>query len=196
MFTGIVECVGIVRKGLSETLSVEVPAIWKDVKVGSSVAVHGVCLTVVRKTEKRLYFNVIGETKARTVLGKFRAGQKVNLERSMKAGGRFEGHVVLGHVDGVGKIQKVLDQKGQTSFLIGYPPALKRFLVEKGSVAVNGVSMTLGKVGQKAFWVHCIPHTYRRTHFGSLKPGEPVNLEGDILAKFARLPAGRQGFDN
>ncbi len=187
MFTGIVECMGVVRKGLPETLGVEVPAIWKDVKVGSSVAVHGVCLTVVRKTGKRFYFNVIRETKARTVLGKLRAGQKVNLERSMKAGGRFEGHVVLGHVDGVGKILRILDQKGQTSFFIGFPSALKPFFVEKGSIAVNGVSMTLGKVGQKAFWIHCIPHTYRRTHFGSLKRGDPVNLEGDILAKFARL---------
>lgn len=187
MFTGIVECMGVVRKGSGETLGVEVPAPWKDVKIGSSVAVHGVCLTVVRKKGKCLYFNVIGETKARTVLGKLRAGQKVNLERSMKSGGRFEGHVVLGHVDGVGKILKVLNQKDQTSFSIAFPAALKPFLIEKGSAAINGVSMTLGKVGQKSFWVHCIPHTYRRTHFGTLKAGDPVNLEGDILAKFARL---------
>lgn len=186
MFTGIVECMGVIRKGPSDVFVIEVQAIWKDVKVGSSVSVHGVCLTVVRKAGRRLYFNVIGETKARTVLGKLRPGQKVNLERSMKAAGRFEGHVVLGHVDGVGKILKVLDQKDQTSFLIGYPAPLKASLIEKGSVSINGVSMTLGKVGKKGFWIHCIPHTYRRTHFGTLKSGDPVNLEGDILAKFAR----------
>lgn len=187
MFTGIVECMGVIRKGPSGVFVIEVPAIWKDVKVGSSVSVHGVCLTVVRKSGRRLYFNLIGETKARTVLGKLRTGQKVNLERSMKAAGRFEGHVVLGHVDGVGKILKVLDQKDQTSFLIGYPAPLKAYLIEKGSVSINGVSMTLGKVGKKGLWIHCIPHTYRRTHFGTLKAGDPVNLEGDILAKFARL---------
>lgn len=187
MFTGIVEDMGIVRKASPGVLGVEVPAIWKDVKIGSSIAVHGVCLTVVRKKGRRLYFNVIGETKARTVLGKLRPGQKVNLERSMMAGGRFEGHVVLGHVDGVGEVFKIHDQKDQTSFRIGYPKSLRAYLIEKGSVAINGVSMTLGKVDKKFFWIHCIPHTYRRTHFGSLKVGELVNLEGDILAKFARL---------
>lgn len=187
MFTGIVERMGVIQKTPSGTLGVEVPAFWKDVKVGSSVLVHGTCLTVVRKTGRRLYFDVIAETKARTALGKLRPGEKVNLERSMMVGGRFEGHVVLGHVDGVGKVLKILVQKDQTSFLIGYPKPLKAYLVEKGSVAINGVSMTLGKIGKKAFWIHCIPHTYRRTHFGTLKAGDPVNLEGDILAKFAGL---------
>ncbi len=192
MFTGIVECLGVVRKSLKKNenvgvLGIEAPSAWKDIKIGSSVAVNGACLTVVKKKGKRLFFNVIAETRARTVLGRLCPGQTVNLERAMKMGGRFEGHVVLGHVDGIGKVLKITKQKGQTSFLVAYPKGLEATLVEKGSVAINGVSMTLGKVSKKSFWIHCIPHTLRQTHFGTLKPGDPVNLEGDILAKLARL---------
>lgn len=193
MFTGIVERLGVVLKGPKKAggsvgvLEIELPLAWKEIKIGSSIALNGACLTVVKKTGKRLSFNVISETKARTILGRLRPGQRVNLERAMKMGGRFEGHVVLGHVDGVGKILKIINQKGQTSFLIAYPKGLKTTLVEKGSVAINGVSMTLGKVLKKSFWVHCIPHTLRQTHFGGLKTGDAVNLEGDILAKFSRL---------
>ncbi len=192
MFTGIVECMGIVRKagalsGSAGILEIEVPITWKDVKVGSSVAVNGACLTVVKRSGKRFFFNVIRETRSRTVLSRLHPGQAVNLERAMKIGARFEGHVVLGHVDGVGKVLNIKKEKEQISFLIAYPKSLKTALVEKGSVAINGVSMTLGKVLKNAFWVHCIPHTFRQTRFGSFKTGDRVNLEGDILAKFSRL---------
>ena len=187
MFTGLVEALGSVRCFSEETLAIEVPAAWKNVKIGSSVAVHGACLTVIRRSGCVLFFNVIGETKARSVIGKFRSGQRVNLERAMKWGARFEGHMVLGHVDGVGQIVKMIRSKNQMSFQIAHPKDLKRFFVEKGSVAVNGVSLTLGKVTAKGFWIHIIPHTLEKSDFGNLKLGDDVNLEGDIVAKFSSL---------
>lgn len=187
MFTGIIEALGVVRHFNNDTLAIEAPSAWKALKIGSSVAVQGVCLTVVKKSGKLLFFDVIGETKARTVLSRILPGQEVNLERAMKMGSRFEGHRVLGHVDGTGRVIETARRGRQISFRIAYPKAMKKFLVEKGSVAVNGVSMTLGKVGSKGFWVHAIPHTLKQSNFGELRTGDDVNLEGDIVAKFASL---------
>lgn len=185
MFTGIIEALGTVKNFDGETLAIEIPASWKRVQIGSSIAVHGACLTVVKQKGRRLFFNVIGETRARTVLGRLRPGDRVNLERAMRYGDRFEGHMVLGHVDGAGTIARISRSGKQTSFLVRAPKNLRKFLVEKGSVAVNGVSLTLGRVRPAGFWVHLIPHTLEVTQLGRLKMGDNVNLEADILAKLA-----------
>lgn len=190
MFTGIIEARGKVRgwkkaKG-ADTLELAAPPfLARSLKIGGSLAVNGVCLTVTRKKKSTLEFNVIEETLRRTTLGRLKAGDVVNLERPLRWQGRVEGHFVLGHVDGVGRIEKIIVDKGGKSFLIAFPKNLRRFFLEKGSVAVDGVSLTLGKAGSKNFWVHCIPHTLKITHFGSYEKGAFVNLETDILMKFA-----------
>ena len=184
MFTGIIEALGKVRRLDGCVLAVEAPVSWRKIKIGSSVAVHGVCLTVVQKAGRTLFFNVVGETLSRTMLGRLKNGDRANLERAMRMGDRYEGHLVLGHVDGVGQVSQVLQSKSQTSFLIRYTGAMKKFMVEKGSIAVNGVSMTLGKVTSSGFWIHVIPHTLGHTHFGWTQKGALVNLEADLSAKF------------
>ena len=190
MFTGIIEVVGRVRGlkpvgGATHTLEVEAPRISKGFKIGGSLSVNGACLSLVKKKGNRLFFNVINETKKRTMFNDLKAGDKVNLERALKFNGRVEGHFVLGHVDGVGMVRRVLEKGKEKSFLIAFPARLKPCLVEKGSVAVDGASMTLGKVRGNTFWVHCIPHTLTHTLFGTYETKTKVNLEADLLAKLA-----------
>jgi len=197
MFTGIIEVLGCVRgfkpvKGLTYTLEVEAPKISKGFKMGGSLSVNGACLSLVKKKGTRLFFNVINETKKRTMFNDLKTGDKVNLERPLKFSGRVEGHFVLGHVDGVGIVRRVLEKGKEKSFLIAFPAGLKPYLVEKGSVAVDGVSMTLGKVTGNTFWVHCIPHTLTSTLFGTYKTKTKVNLEADLLAKLALTRRGRR----
>ncbi len=190
MFTGIVECLGKVTrigKGPRRSVSlIEVrgPAVARGARIGASVAVNGVCLTVIKNRGPRLAFHVMTETKRRSTLGELSQGSLVNLERPLKYRGRIEGHFVLGHVDGMGCVRKIQKGKRQSSFLIQAPARLRHYLIEKGSIAIDGVSLTIGKVRKSSFWVHCIPHTLRATTFGSLKEGSKVNLEADILIKF------------
>lgn len=191
MFTGIVEGVGIARgirkdrRYSAPLLEIEAPRLSKGLKIGGSLAVNGVCLTVVKKTKKGLFFNVVRETMRRTTLGSLRPGQKVNLERPLPWRGRVEGHFVLGHVDGVGVLTGAVRKGRERSFQIRFPKPFRRFLVEKGSIAVDGVSFTLGKIRGNHFWIHCIPHTLKQTHFEDLRPASRVNLEIDLLAKMA-----------
>ncbi len=194
MFTGIIETRGIVRSAFfssvrASMLEIEPQKTLLGLKIGSSVAVNGACLTVFKKRGKRLFFQLVRETLHRTTLGGLKAGEKVNLERSMRVGARFEGHKVLGHVDGVGRVRKILEsRKNEKSIFIAFPGKFRPFLVEKGSIAVDGVSLTLGKVSKGGFWVHCIPHTLKITSLGGCKPGSRVNLETDVLAKLSRSP--------
>jgi riboflavin synthase len=191
MFTGIIEGLGRVKnvkkgRGRTVVLEIIVPAgIAKSLRGGSSLSINGVCLTVTRKKGQRLFFDLAGETQKKTTLGGLSPRQNLNLERALRWGGRLEGHFVLGHVDGVGKILKITRAKNQTSFFVKYPRFLGLYLRPKGSVAVDGVSLTLGAVSHRAFWVHVIPHTIRVTNLGGLLTGAPVNLEADILAKMA-----------
>jgi riboflavin synthase len=191
MFTGIVETTGCIRgirnsKGKTQ-LEIRAPfAIRSDLKIGASVAVSGVCLTAVRKTRGSIFFDLAEETKRRSTLGRLRAGDRVNLERPLKWSGRLEGHFVLGHVDGVGKIKKIVSSPKEKSFLVAYPARLGPFILEKGSIAVDGVSLTIGRVTPRAFRVHLVPHTLKATQFGNFKPGTTVNLETDVLLKFFR----------
>jgi len=159
---------------------------WRgSLKAGSSLCVNGVCLTVLKKTGKNIFFNVVNETKKRSTLPFLKAGDQVNLERPLRFQGRLDGHFVLGHVDGVGTIRRIITQGDEKSFLVAFPKPLKLFMVEKGSIAVDGVSLTLGKVARGCFWVHCIPHTLKTTNFKNYRDKTKVNLEADVLAKLA-----------
>lgn len=192
MFTGIVEGVGILqnsivkpKKGATSLMRLKPPHFLKQLKIGSSLAVNGVCLTVIGKANDVILFRMVLETIRRSMLGHLQAGDRVNLERPLKASSRIEGHFVLGHVDGVGTLLKIEHRKKNSSFLIHYPKNLDDYILEKGSIAIDGVSLTVGEVGRGAFWVHVIPHTLKVTNFSGYRPGTRVNLEADILMKLA-----------
>lgn len=192
MFTGIIESLGRVRaldqagrRGAGR-LEIEAPKAAGSLKKGSSLSVNGACLTVIEKKGNRLSFNLVEETQRRTALGRLRPGDWVNLERPLTYRRRIEGHFVLGHVDGVGRIVKVINKGNQRSFLIQFPKRLKRYFAEKGSVAVDGVSLTLGKVSGGRFWIHGIPYTLKSTNFRAYKISTAVNIEADILAKLIK----------
>lgn len=193
MFTGLVETTGTVsgvRHGKHNKKSVLVidapPKIARSLKKGASLSVQGVCLTLVSKRAGAplLTFNLVRETLRRSTLGNLRKGDRVNLERPLKWNGRLEGHFVLGHVEAVGVVKKVLSKGREKSVRIAFPPGLRRSILEKGSIAIDGVSLTVGKTDGRAFWVHLIPHTLKLTSLSALVPGARVNLETDILAKF------------
>lgn len=185
MFTGIVEGLGSIDSLQGSTLTLRVPRRFSRLKKGSSFSVNGACLTVV-KSGRKPSFNLLRETLSRTTFKALRPGDRVNLERPMKAQGRLHGHLVLGHVDGVGRVARVVESSRDKSFFILCPARLRRFCVEKGSIAVDGASLTLGKRGRGGFWVHLIPHTLKNTICGRYAPGTRVNLEADVLAKLAR----------
>ena len=190
MFTGIVEATGTVRRferryKNADTLVLRVPAAMARLKIGASLSVSGVCLTLVLRKGRGLSFNVVRETGNRTTLGNLKSGDRVNLERPLKWNGRVEGHFVLGHVDGVGVVKKLKENAREKSFFIQCPPDVRRFILEKGSVAVDGVSLTVGKADSRGFWTHGIPHTLKYTTLGGLKLNDRVNLEADILIKWA-----------
>lgn len=195
MFTGIVEEIGEVvavePQGDSAVLRVRAAVVGEDVRHGASIAVNGVCLTVVASSgsgEVTLDFDVMAETLKRSVIGRLAAGDKVNLERAARVDARLDGHVVQGHVDGTGVIVSRTPGDAWESVRFGLPAELARYVAEKGSIAVDGVSLTVTAVGDDWFEVGLIPETLRATVLGSKQPGEPVNLEVDVLAKYvARL---------
>ena len=188
MFTGIVETMGLVRAarvdGEAVRLSIEVPGGRGGTKVGDSIAVSGVCLTVTRRDGPVFDADVTAETLARTTLGGLRAGGAVNLEWPLAAGDPLGGHIVQGHVDGAGRVA-ARDEQGASVRLEIEPPApLVRYIVEKGSIAVDGVSLTVATVDGDRFTVCLIPHTRAVTTLGTLGLGALVNLEVDIMAKY------------
>jgi riboflavin synthase len=188
VFTGIVEKTGLVRaahvNGEAVRLSIEVTGGRGGIKVGDSIAVSGVCLTVTRLDGRVFAADVTAETLARTTLGGLRAGDAVNLEWPLAAGERLGGHIVQGHVDGAGRVA-ARDEQGASVRLEIEPPApLVRYIVEKGSIAVDGVSLTVATVDGDRFTVCLIPHTRAVTTLGTLAPGARVNLEVDIMAKY------------
>jgi riboflavin synthase len=195
MFTGIVEEIGEVvavePQGDSAVLRVRAAVVGEAVRHGASIAVNGVCLTVVASGgtgDVTLDFDVMAETLARSVIGNLRAGDKVNLERAARVDARLDGHVVQGHVDGTGVVVSRTPGDAWEAVRFGLPAELARYVAEKGSIAVDGVSLTVTAVGDDWFEVGLIPETLRATVLGSKQPGEPVNLEVDVLAKYvARL---------
>ncbi|HXF72629.1 MAG TPA: riboflavin synthase [Actinomycetota bacterium] len=192
MFTGIVEEQGAVVAAVGGRLVVRCRTAREGSEVGASVAVNGVCLTVVERPEGALAFDLSPETLARTSLGRLRPGQPVNLERPVTLLTRLGGHLVQGHVDGVGEVVAVEpDGRGGAVLTVRAPGGLARYLVEKGSVAVDGVSLTVAGIDGDAFRVALIPHTRRATTLGAVRPGDPVNIEVDVIAKHVeRLLAG------
>ena len=196
MFTGIIEEVGTVaaldrRAGDSAVLTVEAARIAGDLAHGASIAVNGVCLTVIgwgSGTPTPIEFDVMGETLKRSAIGGLVPGDPVNLERAVRADGRLDGHVVQGHVDGTGTVVSRTPGDAWEAVRFAVPADLARFVAEKGAIAVDGVSLTVTAVGPDWFEVGLIPETLRATTLGRRRPGDPVNLEVDVLAKYtARL---------
>ena len=188
MFTGIVQELGTVAAvdhgADGSTLRIDAGAVADGVRLGDSVAVDGVCLTAVEAAPGTLAFEAMHETLERSTLGALRAGDRVNLEGALRAGEPLGGHVVQGHVDGLGAIRAVREEGFARVVTIEADPALLRYVVEKGSIAVDGVSLTVASVDGDAFSVSLIPETLERTTLGAAGPGAPVNLEVDILAKY------------
>ena len=188
MFTGIVEEVGtlagIRRGGQSARITVHAPGIAESVMLGDSVAVNGVCLTAVSRENHNLSFDAVPETIHRTGLKAARAGDRVNLERALAAGQRMGGHFVQGHVDGTGALLAIRSQDNARNLEIAVPPELGRYLVSKGSVAVDGISLTVVDVKPESFIVSIIPHTWDHTNLKGKHIGDLMNLEVDMLAKY------------
>jgi riboflavin synthase len=192
VFTGIVREVGMVAAFDGSRLVVGAPETAGGVSVGDSVSVAGVCLTVVEAREGRLAFDVVPETLSRTALGGLAADDRVNLESALRVGDPLGGHVVQGHVDAVGRIRSVAPDGDSRRVWVDAPETIVRYCLEKGSIAVDGVSLTVAALDDDGFEVALIPHTLSVTTLGGLEPGDEVNLEVDVLAKVVeRLLAAR-----
>ena len=191
MFTGIIEGLGkIVRldkrtKNRSAAkMKIELGKLAKDLRIGDSIAINGVCLTAVNITKGIAEFEVVSETIKKTNLGYLENGDKVNIERSLKIGERLEGHFVLGHVDNVGVILKIEKQPNQVKMWVETPKKLSKYIIRKGSVTVNGISLTVVDTLKNKFSVSIIPHTMKVTNLRFKKIGDKVNIETDILGKY------------
>jgi riboflavin synthase len=192
MFTGIVRELGTVVSFDGRRLVVAATETASGAGVGDSVAVAGVCLTVVEAAEGRLAFDVVPETVSRTALGRLQPGSAVNLEPSLRVGDQLGGHVVQGHVDGVGRVRSSAPEGDSRRTWIDAPEEVVRYCLEKGSIAVDGVSLTVTAVDDDGFEVALIPHTLAVTTLGRLEAGDAVNLEVDVLGKVVeRLVAAR-----
>jgi riboflavin synthase len=189
MFTGIVDHTGVIesvaRKG---DLRIAIACDFKKITLGESIAVDGVCLTVASKTKNGFAVDISAETESRTATA-WEKGKRVNLERALKLGDSISGHMVTGHVDGVAKIVSVKSSGGSKRWELEAPKALAKFIAEKGSVTLDGVSLTVNTVKGRRFSVNIIPHTAARTTFSKRKAGDTLNLEIDILARYVERMA-------
>jgi len=196
MFTGIVEELGSVERNAIDAegrLGIAAREVVRDVAVGDSIAVNGCCLTVVSATEGGFVADVVPETGRRTNLGALRQGDPVNLEAAMRLGDRLGGHMVSGHVDAVGTVAALTPEGNAVVVRIEAPGDVLRYVVEKGSVAVDGISLTVVSVDAAGFTVSLIPHTLAVTVAGRWQPGSAVNLETDIVAKYVEKGLGPHG---
>ena len=184
MFTGLVREVGVVRSLDGGRLTLEAPVTAAGAGLGDSVAIAGVCLTVVARDGSALSFDAVPETLARTSLDRLREGSRVNVEPALRAGDALGGHYVQGHVDGVGSVRSVEPEGDGARVWFDAPSGLLRYVVEKGSVAVDGTSLTVAETDDGGFAVALIPHTLEATTLGDLAPDDRVNLETDVLAKY------------
>lgn len=193
MFTGIVEGTGIVKsiskiKAANRTadkrIEIDLGKLSKGLREGDSVSINGTCLTATSILKNTAFFEVVKETTKRTSLGLLNAGDRVNLERSLRINDRIEGHIVLGHIDGIGKIEDIVKVPSETKVWIRVNKQIASLLVPKGSIAVDGISFTIVDVTDAAFSIALVPHTLAVTTFKSKKKGEKVNIEVDILSKY------------
>ena len=191
MFTGIVEGIGTVNKISKITknrsaieMTIDLGKQVKGLKIGQSVALNGVCLTATKISKSKCIFEMIEETTKKTDLGNLKVGGVVNIERSLKAGDRLEGHFVLGHVDGVGVIKKILKKPKEVQVYFEVPKNLAKYVVKKGSIAIDGISLTVVDIKKTLAYVSLIPHTIEITNFHTKKVGDKVNIETDILGKY------------
>lgn len=188
MFTGIIEEIGTVRRiergAAGARLTIGAKAVLEGTKIGDSIATNGVCLTVVSMTADSFSADVMAESLRRSGLGQLQSGSPVNLERAMAANGRFGGHIVSGHIDGTGTIASQKREDNAVWVTVLAPAALLRYIVEKGSIAIDGVSLTVAAVDETGFSVSIIPHTGSETILLGKKPGETVNLECDVIGKY------------
>lgn len=201
MFTGIVEEIGKVtglrKMSAGQTLQINAKLVAEDVNLGDSIAVNGVCLTVSGLTGSSFTADVMQETLDRSGLGLLRRGSAVNLERAMQVGGRLGGHMVTGHIDGQGTILSIIPEGNAVWYAIGAPEDIMGYVIRKGSVAVDGISLTVAEVNAGSFRVSVIPHTGRQTILSQKRKGELVNLENDCIGKYVEKLLGlskpRQG---
>lgn len=188
MFTGIVEEIGSI-KGISKgansaVLTLSAKKVLEDVNLGDSIAVNGVCLTVTSYRQDEFTVDVMHETMDRSSLSSLKAGSKVNLERAMMANGRFGGHIVSGHIDGTGKIVSVKKDDNAVWYQISADKKILKYIIEKGSITIDGISLTVAKVTDRDFSVSIIPHTLKNTILAYKSEGHIVNLENDCIAKY------------
>lgn len=186
MFTGIIEEMGIVKSVKSKVITIEANKIFDDLKLGDSVAVNGTCLTISSFSNKIFNADITTETLSRTNLGDLKSGFKVNLERALTLNGRLGGHIVSGHIDGVGFIKNISKSENDIILKIEVSANLMKYIIEKGSVAVDGISLTVAKVdnNKNSFSVAIIPHTLKETVLYYKKAGDKVNIENDIIGKY------------
>ena len=188
MFTGIVEETGTLRSlsrgSKSCVIHVQCSTVLEDTRIGDSIAVNGICLTVTSVESGGFTADVMNETLSRSSLAQTRPGDPVNLERAMAANGRFGGHIVSGHIDGTGIIREIRDDDNAVWYTVEAQPEILRYVVEKGSIAIDGISLTVARVDDRSFQVSVIPHTRAVTALSSRRVGSPVNLENDIVGKY------------
>ena len=196
MFTGIIETIGTIEAVSEEGTNVNFTIssdVSQDLKIDQSIAHDGVCLTVVDLGKDRHSVTAIAETLEKTALSSWEIGRQVNLERCMPMTGRFDGHVVQGHVDTVGTVTKIVDEDGSWRFYISHPVGEDFLTVAKGSITINGVSLTVVDSNSDSFSVAIIPYTYEHTGFKNLKEGDKVNIEFDIIGKYVKKLMKRSG---
>lgn len=188
MFTGIVEEVGVIKNikhgQHSAVLTIQAKTVLEETRIGDSIAVNGICLTVTRLFPDGFSADVMHETLNRSSLAGLTAGSVVNLERAMPANGRFGGHIVAGHVDGVGHISDIRRDDTAVWYTVHAGPEILRYVVEKGSITIDGISLTVAAVDETSFSVSLIPHTAAVTTLGKKRAGDTVNLETDIIGKY------------
>ena len=187
MFTGIISHLGIFKKyGMGkQEMALEAPAqLVTDIEEGESIAVDGVCISLIKKEKYTLFFNLSEETIEKTTLGALRRGVRLNLELPLKLSSPLSGHLVSGHVDATGKVLRAIKKKGGKTLTISFPSRLSPYLISKGSVALNGVSLTIADLRPSSFDTEIIPITLEKTNIGGLKRGDSVNIESDMIGKY------------
>lgn len=200
MFTGIIEEVGVIKSirmgAQSAVITIEAEKVLEDIHLGDSIAMNGVCLTVTSFDSHSYSVDIMHESLKRTNLGSMKSGSRVNLERAMAADGRFGGHIVAGHVDGTGKITSMEKDDNAVWIYIQAEPSVLKYIVEKGSITIDGISLTVAKVDEKSFAVSVIPHTGTHTTLLEKKPGDTVNLENDMIGKYVEKLLNYQEKEN